>query len=90
MDSFLASFASLMKNHVAVEPQTSTSVAKNYQVHQNFRIWLERYNIYASLAKIPLDDRRSQLMSRLDHQAYVAVVNLHLADTVSYESSVRP
>jgi hypothetical protein len=90
MSSFLNSFASLVQNRLAVEqPQSSTSVAKvqapkNYQVHQNFRIWLERFHTYATLAKIPLRERRSQLLSRLDHQAYVAVVNLHLPEDMPY------
>jgi hypothetical protein len=55
---------------------TSTSQAtakiqapKNYQLNQNFRIWLERFNNFVQLAKIPASQRRVQLLSRLDHQA---------------------
>lgn len=58
---------------------------KNYQTNQNFRIWLERFNNFVRLARIPDAQRREQLVSRLDHQAYVAVDNLHLADNLSYE-----
>lgn len=58
---------------------------KNYQVNQSFRIWLERFNTFATLAKIPATERREQLLSRLDHQAYVAVDNLHLSPSLSYE-----
>jgi hypothetical protein len=70
------------------QPNTSTAkvqAPKNYQISQNFRIWLERFDIYATLSKIPNTERREQLLSRLDHQAYVAVNNLHLASSLSYE-----
>lgn len=57
---------------------------KNFMINQNFRIWLERFNTYASLARVSMTDRKEQLLSRLDHQAYVAVSNLHLPSSLSY------
>jgi len=58
---------------------------KNFSVGQNFRIWLERFQSYANLVNLSVDQLRPQLLSRLDHQAYTAVANLHLAETLPYE-----
>jgi hypothetical protein len=96
MSVFLDSFAQLLQG---LGPQTGHSKAcapvgqssaakvqapKNYMVNQNFRIWLERFDTYAQLARIPEGERKQQLLSRLDHQAYVAVANLHLPSTLTY------
>jgi hypothetical protein len=57
---------------------------KNFMLNQNFRIWLERFETYAQLARIPLSERKQQLLSRLDHQSYVAVANLNLPSYLDY------
>jgi len=57
---------------------------KNFTVGQNFRIWLERFDSFADLTRIPEAQRRPQLLSRLDSPAYVAVSNLHLPETMGY------
>lgn len=95
MTEFFETFTNMMRTRM--EPDSSTPASgsgasvnvkiqapKNFQLNQNFRIWLERFDNFVKLAKIPVTQRREQLLSRLEHQAYVAVNNLHLEESLSY------
>jgi hypothetical protein len=91
MDAFLDSFTCLLKDRLKYDRPMSASnmttkvqAPKNFQVNQNFWIWLGRFDNYATLARIPANEKREQLLSRLDHQAYVAVTNLHLSPGLSH------
>ena len=79
----------LLQLETSATKSSSTSAKiqapKNYAVNQNFRIWLERFNTFADLANISRTQRKQQLLSRLENQAYVAVNNLHLSEEISYE-----